>query len=87
MSLNIVTKITQQKEEGLGKCWQGWQRGREGVREMLTMADKGGRESLDPPIFGWRIMWTAHFTCFGCFASNNYYNLLHFVEEKPSNLY
>ena len=31
---------------------------------MLTMADKGGRGGLDPPIFGWHNLWTAPYWTF-----------------------
>ena len=51
MSLNILTKITSQKEGRVKKLLTGMTKGGGGVGEMMTMADKGGR-GVCPPIFG-----------------------------------
>ena len=40
-------------------CWFCLTKGGRGVSQLLIFADKGGRVGLDPPIFGWRHMWTA----------------------------
>ena len=43
MSLNILTKITSQKEGGVKQILTALTKGGGGAGEMLTMADKGGR--------------------------------------------
>ena len=43
ISLNILTKMTSQKEGGGKQMLTGLTKGGGGVWEMLTMADKGGR--------------------------------------------
>ena len=40
---------------------------------MLTMADKGGRGGLDPPIFDWHNLWTAPNTSIILKEKKNYF--------------
>ena len=47
----MLTKLTRQREGGLASADMA-SKGRRVDGQMLTLADKGGRESLDPPIFG-----------------------------------
>ena len=48
ISLNIITKMTSQKEGGGRQMLTGLTKGGGGVGEMLTMADKGGRGVWTP---------------------------------------
>ena len=48
VALNMFTKLTQNRKGGSTNADKAGKGGR-GVGEMLTMADKGGRVSLDPP--------------------------------------
>ena len=52
-SLNAVI------EGGSAKCWRRLTRGGGGVRQLLTIADEGGRGGLKTSEIGWRNMWTA----------------------------
>ena len=65
MSFNILTQITQQMEGGLGKCWQGWQRGEGGLGKCWQWLTKG-EGGLDPPNFGWHNLWTAPYLLTFC---------------------
>ena len=46
-------------EGGSSKCWPMLTRGGGGVRQLLTIADEGGRGGLKTLEIGWRNMWTA----------------------------
>ena len=48
VALNMLTKLTWQREGGLGKCWHGWQRG-EGGWANTDIDWQRGRSGLDPP--------------------------------------
>ena len=47
----MLTKLMRQREGGCANADMADKGGR-GVGEMLTLADEGGREGMDPPILG-----------------------------------
>ena len=62
MAFNILTIIKIQKEGGGLANADRADKGRRGGGggEVLTMADKGGRRGVDPPILGLYRLRTAH---------------------------